>query len=214
MTIRDLRYDFVPDISANNDILSLAVSPSLKLAAGVWTLEVKDSLATAQLKCLDHSLKSLQANMPDWQFCLLAGHKTVQPNNRITRYRGLWKSLAAGGAVLPEGEFGSESVVVQEGGMRVFGAVRFALSQLKAVYCIMLMTQSAIAFARTSATVTKVPQLTDQGWAAPNTKPPEEIVEVICDRSGLVIDTYGEFDDRTVSVAAIGQKEVLIGLKP
>jgi hypothetical protein len=207
-----MRYEFVPDVSARNEILSLAISPTLKLAASVWTEEVEDSLATARLKCLHHSLGRLKANWPDWEFCLLAGHKTVQPDNRITRHRGLWKSLVAGGVDLPEGEFVNESVVVTEGGIRAFSATRFELRQLKTVHSIMLVTQAAIAFTTTSAVRAKVPLLTERGWARTNTKPPEEIVEHICDHSGLVIDVYGEFDDREASVAVVGRKEVLDAL--
>ena len=114
MTIRDVNYDFVPDVSAKNETLSLAISPTLKLAAGVWTKEVEGSLATARLDCLHYSLGRLKANWPDWEFCLLAGHKTIQPDNRITRHRGLWKSLVAAGANLPQGEFIQESVVVSD----------------------------------------------------------------------------------------------------
>ena len=213
-TTLDMRFEFVPDVSAKNEILSLAISPALKLAAGVWTEKAEDSLATARLNCLHYSLGRLKANWPDWEFCLLAGHKPLQPDNRITRYRGLWKSLVARGADLPHGDFVNESVVVVEGGVRAFGAVRFELSQLKAIHSIMLMTQAAITFTTVSAVLTKVPLLTTRGWPLTNTKPPEEIVELVCDQSGIVIDAYGAFDDRDATVAAFGRKEVLDGLEP
>lgn len=214
MTIRNMRYDFVSNVSANNEILSLPISPALKLAACVWTEEVEDCLATARLNCLHHSLGRLKAGRPDWVFWLLAAHRTPQPDNRITRHRGLWKSLLAAGVDLPEGEFIDESVLTTEGGMRIFSALRFELSQVKAVHAIMLTTQAAIVFAEESAAITKVPVLVQRGWAMRNTKPPEEIVEVICEQSGLVVDAYGEFDDRDVSVAAIGRREVLAHLNP
>jgi hypothetical protein len=214
MTINNMHYDFVPDVSTKNEILSLAISPALKLAAGVWTEEAGNSLATARLRCLHYSLGRLKASWPDWEFCLLAGHKTLQPDNRITRHRGLWKSLVAGGADLPQGEFIKESVVVIKGGMRAFSAVRFELSQFKAIHSIMLMTQAAITFTTKPAVLTKVAELTERGWPSTNTKPPEEILELVCDQSGLVIDAYGDFDDHDAAVAAIGRKEVLGALEP
>jgi len=68
----------------------------------------------------------------------------------------------------------------------------------------------AIAFTTESSALAKVPLLVRHGWPARNTKPPEEIVETICDPFGVVVDTYGEFDDRERFAAVIGQKEIMV----
>ncbi len=214
MTIDDMRYDFVQDVSIKNEVFSLAIDPTLKLAAGVWTEAVDDSLETARLNCLHCSLGKLKAIWPDWVFYLLACHRTIQPDNRITRHRGLWKSLVAGGAELPKGEFSKESFLTAEGGMRAFGAVRFEFDQIKAVHSIIQLTQAAIIFTSESSALAKVPTLVARGWATTNTKPPEEIVEIICDQWGITIDAYGEFDDRDACVAAIGRRDVVESLSP
>lgn len=213
MTTSSMRYDFIPDVTAKNEVLSLAISPTLKLAASVWTEKVQDSLITARLACLQHAVEELRDHRPDWVLWFLATQRTVQPDNRITRLRGLWKSLIAAGIDLPQGEFLNESIVATQDGMRTFGALRFELNQLQAVHSTMLVTQAAIAFTPESEGRAKVQLLTEQGWAMRNTKPPEEIVELICDDSGIVIDVYGEFDDCDASVAAFGRKKILIDLK-
>ena len=209
-----MQYDFLPNVSVKNEVLSLRISAALQLVAGVWTERVEDTLTMARLNCLHHALSRLKENWPDWELCLLAAHKPTQPDNRLTRCRGFWKSLAAGGMELPQGDFIKESIIVVEGGIRGFGAATFELNQLEAIHSIMLTTQAAIAFTTSSAVLTKMPLLITRGWPLKNTKPPEEIVELICDQSGIVIDAYGAFDDREAIVAAIGRKEVLSGLEP
>jgi hypothetical protein len=214
MTTHNVRYDFVPNVSVKNDVLTLAIEPAMRMAAGVWTACVEDSLSTARINCLHHALRRLRSRWPDWVFCILAGHQALQPDNRITRHRGLWKSLVASGVDLSHGEFIVENIVAEDGGFRAFCASRFELSQVESIHSIMQQTQATIVFTTTSAALNKVPLLTKQGWAATRAKPPEEVVELVCDESGLVIDVFGEFDDREATVAAIGRREVLRDLIP
>ena len=76
----------------------------------------------------------------------------------------------------------------------------------------MLATQAAIAFTSKPVALAKVPVLVKGGWALRNSKPPEEILEAICDHSGIVVDVFGAFDDQETYAAAIGRREVLTNL--
>jgi hypothetical protein len=206
----DPRYDFVEDISIRNEILSIPLGKRASLAAGVWTTIVRDSVYQTRLKCLANVVEKLNQIRPEWEFWLLAAHKTQQPDNRISRYNGLWKSLQKGGATVPSGLFAAEKVHPLENGIRFFGAVRFDLGQVTAVHSILTAAQAAIAFLPPSNSGSVIPLLISQGWSFANSKPPFEILEKISEYSGLVLDVYGEFDDAEVSVAAFGKKEVLL----
>jgi hypothetical protein len=111
--------------------------------------------------------------------------------------------------VLPHGDFVGESVLESKDGLRAFGAVRFELSQLEAVHSVMQAAQAAIIFIPKAQSMGNVSSIVRSGWAMSNTKPPEEILEAVCTQSGLVVDVYGEFDDREVSVAAFGKRDVM-----
>lgn len=209
----EMQYDFIDDVSRRNNVLVLAVVKALPLSAGVWTKAVADSISRAQFECLNCAVRNLVANRPNWEFWLIVGHKTFQPNNRITRHNGLWKSLKNLGLVVPQGQFIAESALESEDGLRVFGAVRFDASQIQAVHAVMRETQAAVAFIPGEQSDSMVTSIVRHGWLMKNTKPPEEILENVCVHlSGLVLDVYGDFDDPEASVAVIGKKDVILDL--
>jgi hypothetical protein len=154
-------------------------------------------------------LGNLTASYPSWELWLLAGHRAVQPDNRITRYNGFWKSLKRRRIPLPNGHYLEEGMQSSEGGLRFFGAMHFGLDQLECVHEILMAEQAAIAMVSQAQSATLIPPLIQQGWAVCNTAPPEEILETVCPKSGVVVGVYGEFDDPDVSVGAIGKKEVV-----
>jgi hypothetical protein len=205
----DMRYDFINNVSCTNPVLSLAVTPALELSAAVWTTHVTDTVLDARLECLDYALRRLTSRLPNAQVWLIAAHKTLQQDNRITRHNGLWKSLQKGGVVIPQGECIGESVQLSENRIRVFDAVRCDINQVKAIHSVMLAAQTALAVIPKKQDKEAVKGIVQQGWSMINSKPPEEALESICNQAGLIIELYGDFDDIEVSVAAIGKKEVL-----
>lgn len=203
---------FVDDVSCVNPILSIAIPPTLGLSSVVWTTHVNDTVISARLKCLDHALQVLTTLLPGDELWLIAAHKTLQQDNRITRYNGLWKSLEKAGVVIPQGEIIGEFVLPSESGIRVFDAVRCDLEQLKAIHAVMIEAQTALIIMRKSQAKEVVKLLVQRGWAMTNTKPPQEVLESVCIYGGLVLEVYGEFDDPDVSIAVIGKTEVLRNL--
>lgn len=208
----DIRYDFVDDVSCRNPVLSIPITPTLRLSAVVWTAHVVDTVLNARLECLDYALRRLTSSLPDDEVWLIAAHETLQQDNRITRHNGLWKSLQKAGVDIPQGEFVGESVLPSEGGIRVFDAVRCGLDQLKAIHAVTIAAQTALVVIPKNQAKEAVKLLVQKGWAMTNSKPPEEVLEFVCAQSGLVLEVYGDFDDPEVSVAAIGRKERLRNL--
>jgi hypothetical protein len=204
-----MRFNFVADVSRRNPVLSLAISPALPLSAAVWTAPVSTTILDARIICLTHALQNLTAQLPNGELWLIAAHKTLQPDNRISRYNGLWKSLQKAGAIVPSGEFIDESVLPFGNSIRVFGAVRCNWNQPEAINSILSTAQSALVILPRKQAENTLKTLVQHGWPVMNSKPPEEIVEAVCTQSGLVMEVYGEFDDPEVCVAAIGKEKVL-----
>ena len=212
MTIHNIDCKHIVDISTKNELLTLNICSSLNLSAYICLADVRCSILSSRINCLKHVLNELVVSYPDWKFCLLAGHNTFQPSNRITRHNRLWKSLLARGIEIPDGEFICESVNDTQDGLRAFGAVAFQLDQLEVVHSVMLETQAVISYTCPSETFDNIALLVTNGWDSLNSKPPREIVEGICGKSGFVIDVHGEFDDRDVAVAVIGPKRQISAL--
>ena len=141
-----------------------------------------------------------------------AAHKTKQPNNRITRYNTFWSSLKRSGILAPEGHSIHESTLIVENGLRGFGAICFDVTLSDRVHSFMLASQAALIFLPKEQDHI-IPMLVHKGWPMKNTKPPEEILELVSNDGGIIIDVFGEFDDRAVSVAAIAKRRCLNNLR-
>jgi hypothetical protein len=96
--------------------------------------------------------------------------------------------------------------------VRFFGALRFGLDQLDRVHELMMAEDAVIVVASEALGPDIARQLVSRGWPIPNTKPPEEVLEIVCPRSGVVMDAYGSFDDPEVAVAVIGTKDLIQNL--
>lgn len=204
-----MRFNLVENISRKNDVLSIAVSPTLRLGAAVWTAKCMELLSKTRTQCLEHALYQLQQHFPGWSCWLVAASRTWQPDNRITRYNGFWKSLDKAGVLLPS-ESRQESIQTTAEGIRFFGACRFAPGAADHVAQILEEFSGGIIAADVQRGDEMVRRLLHKGWAMNNTRPPEEILETVCRQGALVVSTYGEFDDIDVSAAIIGTKEIIL----
>jgi Zn ribbon nucleic-acid-binding protein len=205
----NMRCDFVNDVSCKNTVLSIAITPALRLSAVVWTTPVTDTVVNARVHCLKLALGVLAARLSNEEAWLIAAHSAPQPDNRITRHNGLWKSLKKAGVVIPQGDFLDECVLKSESTIRVFGAVRCGWNQSEAINSVMKEAQAALVVIPGAKADETVKLLVQRGWAMWNSKPPKEVLEVACAKGGVVVEVYGAFDDPEVSVAAIGRQELL-----
>lgn len=193
----------VDDICQGNPVLHFGIRPSLPVSAVIWTARVTDSLLSARRSCLDHALKTIAAFKPRHDFWLVAAHATLQVDNRITRYYGLWKSIRNGGAVTPQGWFTDEFAHHSGSEMRVFGAVRYGPNQLDAIHSVMLAAQAVVVAVPGDASRQIVDKVVREGWPLTRSVVPVEIVDTVCSRSGLVIGVCGSFDDSDVCTYAV-----------
>lgn len=207
-----MRFALVHNIGCSNGVLSLGVSPSLKVAAAVWLISRTGTVACARAECLKFAVERFLDHYPNWQLWLVAGHRAVQPDNRITRHFGLWNSLKKRGTSIPTGEYITEVVVPCERGMRCFGAVRFTPDQMDTV-CSVLSAESATIVAFDSLhSPNFINELVVRGWSPNSTRPPEEILERVCSAGGAVIGFFGEFDDVEGAAAVMGNIDLVAGL--
>ena len=205
--IPESHFSFVPNVACSNGTLCLGVSPSLGLAAAVWTTPRRDGIEAARHQSLLHAMEGLLCAYPKLQIWLLAGHRVEQPDTRITRYLGLWKSLQRRGLVVPEGRMIEETCVASDNGVRFFGAISIGLRDLERALRIVSNESGAIVAADELASSQIATEAIMRGWPVVGTKPPEEILELVQSAGGFAAYVYGEFDDPCTTAAVFGQPD-------
>lgn len=210
--ISRMRFALVSNVACANEVLSIGISPSLRIAAAIWIAARISAVANSRVECLKFAIERLLEHYPKWELWLITGHRTVQPDNRLTRHFGLWKSLARRGNDMPTGDFIEETFVPCEGGIRFFGGVKFAPQEVDRVCGILTAEGGAIVALDGAHGRNFLKELVGRGWAQKNTKPPEEILESVCPAGGLVIDLFGEFDDSEIAAAVMGKEELVARL--
>ena len=100
-------------------MLRIGIAPGLHLSAAVWTALRSGPIADARLNCLRFVLAKVVIRRPLWHLWMIVGHKALQPDNRVTRYHGIWKSLKKQGIDLPPADY-LEDILVSEQGVRFF----------------------------------------------------------------------------------------------
>jgi hypothetical protein len=206
-----MHFAFLPNVAVSNDVLSLPISPSLRISAAVWRDSRTGSIESARLNCLAFALEQVWRHYPNSELWLLASHRGVQPDTKIVRHFGLWKSLEKRGAAAPIGAALCESIVEVEGGVRLFGATTFTTNQLDKVAKVMSCEFGVIVAATDARIRNTLERLVTQGWSQ-GASIPEEIVEAVCPEKGLVVGVFGEFDDGDVAVAVLGEEELTVSL--
>lgn len=212
--IPESRFAFVPNVACSNDTLCLGVSPSLGLGAAVWTTPRTDGIEMARHRSLLHAMERLLRAYPNLQIWLLAGHRVEQPDTRIARYLGLWKSLQRRGLDLPEGRAIDETCVTNENGVRFFGALAIRLRDLEKALKIVSNESGAIVAADELTSGRVAAEAIVHGWPVVSTKPPEEILELVHSAGGFVAYAYGEFDDPSTTAAVFGRPDSVKLLEP
>lgn len=205
--ISEPRFFFVPNVAYSNDTLSLAVSAALGLAAAVWMTPRSNGIEAARHESLKNSIERLLLVYPKLQTWLLVGHRTHQPDTRITRHLRLWKSLQKRGLDLPTGQAMEEACVKSESGVRFFGAVRLDLADLGKALRITTQESGAVIVLDETVADRFAAETIAQGWPEHSTIPPEAILEAVCLVGGFVVNVYGEFDDPSIVAAVFGRHD-------
>lgn len=209
----DIHYGFVSDVSRKNDALVLETADS-SLAAGVWTLLREDRLDAARVACLGHVLGLLCNRDPGWERWVIIGHRALQPRSAMAKHLGIRKYLRRQGVHFQASEF-IEQAHEYEGGLRFVGATRWDMSEIAAINAVMTTERAVIILAKGPQARNIMTRAVGNTWVV-EPREPFAVLDVAAREAVIVIDTYGEFDDREVAVAAIGRSEVLetLGVGP
>lgn len=206
---REIAFDLVEELAQPNEVLRRRINPDLHVAAAVWTAPVELSHEIpieVRGECLKYAIGQLTTCWPDWELWVVASNAGAIPNNRITRYYGGWPPVEELG--IPRTDI-LESVHESSDGLRCFGVAKIDYTHLDGAHDISKGRPNAIIFMDGAQAKEAVEEVLRRGWRDSPTAPPEEVLEIICPRGGLVVAGYGGFDDPEVLVAAVGQREVL-----
>lgn len=201
-------FALAEDLSHPNDILCPRIRPDLDVVGGVWTAFVAlgyEKTSEARRECFKYSIERLTTCWPTWEFWIVVSSPRFLPDNRITRYYGAGPLLKRLG--VPRTDI-LESLQESSEGLRYFAATRFGETHLDIIHELMGLP-SAIIFMDGAEAKETVQEVVQKGWRTFPTTPPEEALEIVSARSGLVVAAYGGFDDPDVAIAAIGKRETL-----
>lgn len=210
MTTSSLQRYYIPNIGEKNSLFHVPHEDDLQLSAIVWTVDAAGSRREARVECLNQALRWALEERQEQELWLLSAHRTFQPDNRITRYNGLWNSMRRSGILIPEGESIEAPPLLSKDGLRFFGAIKCGAEQLESIDSVLVASQSALAVLHESCAQRVVSSIIHHGWSQRNSNPPTEMLESICANAGIVVQVYGEFDDREVLAATIGRKDELL----
>lgn len=208
----EFRYDFIKDVSRPNEILVLPPT-EIPLSAGVWTTLREDRMDVTRVACLSHVLDLLCVRNPTWERWVIVGHGAMQPRTAVVKRDGIRGYLRR-----QEIQFSSDEFMEQEheyeGGVRFVGATQWERFEIEAVNSCMMDDDAVIILAeRDIARVFATRAITKEAkaWVVPRRQrsPPLGVLNLAAREPVIVVDVYGEFDDREVAVAAIGRYEFL-----
>jgi len=209
----DIRYEFVNDVSQNNDILVLEPTEP-GLSAGVWIVLRESRMDLARLGCLSYVVDLLCTRDPTLERWVIVGHRALQPPSTIAKHFGIGKYLSRKGFQFRRNEI-LEHEHKYEGGVRFVGAMQWDTSDMEAVNACMMTERAVIILAKGTIARTIVTQAITNYWVVEE-REPFGVLSLAVHEPIVLLEAYGEFDDREVAVAAIGRKEFLrtLGVVP
>lgn len=215
MTTR-ISFRYVPDVSIDNDSLVLRTT-STPLSAGVWICKCERTLEEARLSCLAHAFSVLAPLENGWEVWTMVGHRATQPDSRIVRYMGIWKSLSRRSIRFSDNE-AMEVLHEYEDGVGFVGGVRVGSSDVAATNAAMMGENAVVILVRQQESQSVISDIMTDPAALRGPRSPFGLLDSIARNHVVVLAVYGEFDDPEATVAAIGAsadlEELGIGLPP
>jgi hypothetical protein len=209
----EIKCELIEDILASKWILRGDAPFPLPLSAASWLVEDSESVFQSRLACLEAASDAISESFPDYESWLFVTNEALYSNTRITRHQKLWKSLAARGLLVPFPTVHQETIHESKGGLRFFGAAKFERKHLHAVNAILLAERLSQIVCVQAGSDDVIRNSLEHGWLPARSYPSETLLSDICGAGGMVLGVYGEFDDRQISTAAIGRRELIQRLK-
>lgn len=201
-----INYSFLRDVSRANETLVVDTKGHL-LGAGVWTMLRTDRMDAARTACLKYVIELLCERNPEWERWIIVGQGALQRASVITRHIGLRKYLHNRALRFQSSEF-LETEHKYEDGVRFVGATRWDISEIETVNAAMMAERAVVILAKRSQAGDTIASILNNAWDAEE-REPFRVIDTAAQEPIVVVNVYGEFDDREVAVAAIGRVEVL-----
>lgn len=178
-----------------------------KISAISWEYQSANSSLTKQslLRKIYRRIYQNFANPNIWLATYI-----YAPDNRVTRYKKLWKSLHISGVSITH--TGEEIEIPHSDGSYVgfYGAVK--LSELSSQSVLDVICEDIAFFLIMLPTETGIEELCERGWSQTGAfiAPDPKLVSAVAFKGGLIIDDIGSFDEPYYGIAAYGAKEMIL----
>ncbi len=160
----------------------------------------------SQERILSRLYRTIFRSASDYRFWVLVGHSAFQPNNRITRYWGLWKGLKASGIDISHFGTSYEAMVEYDGELKFFGAKE--ISELSKTSVVRLMPEGLAVYLALFPENADVEEIVRKGWLEARGFD-GELLEGVIDQDGFLIKAVGEFDDVESGFVAVGETTLI-----
>ncbi len=196
MTI-DIRVDSASDLSVDNEVMYLSrahLPPGKTLAGASWlvTFRPKHEALLAVLRLLFDLIKK---RFPSYDVWFLIGDSALQPDNRISRYYRLWKSLRRGEIEISHASCTQEVMRELEGGLKFFGAKKISELSIESVVNALLQERGTYLIALPNSSRPKeIQEILGCGWSG-FIERDQAVVARLFENHGLLLVRVGDFDD-------------------
>ena len=136
-------------------------------------------------------------------YFLIVGHEAWQPNNRIVRYKKLWKSI--GTSTPPASDQDLEWPIAAEQGIRFFGVM--SKSRVTDDELIRLLKHFKTAWmlvVEESFTPQIIMRELEAGWEGATYSCPPQLLKLVRDRNAVLARDFGPDDEMQNGAIAIG----------
>lgn len=205
MTIK-VEVNFSPDLSVSDEVMHVQVEEKFRwksISAASFSIAGRnESELHALLLCLWDALIITNSSCDFW---LCIGNNAWQPDDRIVRYRKLWKALRSKDIDFQEQCKSKEHCIESESGVKYFGAIKLEKETLdsmtkaflydKCMYIVVLPTD------------VNIDDVIASGWVGTLNMDIDFIGKVLAS-SGCVLKKTGEFDDREQGFILMGNTKV------
>ncbi|MBS0660177.1 MAG: hypothetical protein JSR82_18300 [Verrucomicrobia bacterium] len=205
--ITDYREEFVPSVRTPNEIFVID-GLSVDVAAIVFVASSAGSLLNVKERLIGLALHRCRRSYSDFSTWLVLSNRVAQPDNRVTRHYGLWRSLKMRGFEIPAGLECIEHAVSTREELRFYGALRLPQGGLPCLAALLTEETGAVVISRNDRLPTHMSGLLTVGWRVdPLVTPSDELFTAAAQDDCLIASVYGQFDDYEAAAAVFGASE-------
>jgi hypothetical protein len=206
---------FTPDINNEDKIWNLLNRPTCKLSGAAYVengWEEKVGATARGLAIIGDRLIAMAPKVNHWLFI---GQGAWKPNNRVSRFKRLWKSLSEKGVELPAGERMDEFLIESDDGIKYFSAIKCASVMPKQISSVLRSGwETQLIAMEDSNSEFAVDFLLSRGWQQKGNTPAAEVLSLICNKDIFAYWPLGWFDDRQGGCGLIAQPTTLSACFP